>query len=67
MSYYKLIPAIPQNNDSNPTTHWVNTDVDEDLNYNIMRLQLMYDIEDVEVIEIGIGEFDGRRGHKKKL
>jgi len=66
MSYYKLIPAIPQNNDSEPTTHWVDTTIDE-LNYSIMRLQLMYDVEDIKVVEIGIGEFDGRRRHKKKV
>jgi|TARA_B100000497_G_C7310562_1_gene209106 hypothetical protein len=67
MAYYKLIPDIPSNKQSEPATHWIDTSKDGDLNYNIMRNQLMYDIEDVEVIEIDFGEFEGRRGHKKKL
>jgi len=67
MAFYKLIPSIPNNKDSEPSAHWINTEVDGDLNYNILRNQLMYDIEDVKVVEIGIEEFDGRRGHKKKL
>jgi len=54
MSYYKLTPAIPLR-----TTHWVNTNLDNDLNYNIMRLQQMYDVNQIDVKEVPYSEWGG--------
>ncbi len=67
MAYYKIIPNIPTNGSSEPPAHYIDTTKDGDINYNILRNQLMYDISDVEVKEIDFGEFEGRRTHKKKL
>ena len=66
MAYYKLTPAIPTNGYASQTTiaHWIDTDRHNDVDYNILRLQLMYNIEKVTVSEVPYSEYGG---HKPKL
>lgn len=59
MAFYRLQPRVPKASNQNANVHWVCTD-HQDLDYEILRLELMYDAE-IVVNTVKESEFGGWR------
>tara|TARA_R100001509_G_scaffold165384_1_gene146783 strand:- start:866 stop:1063 length:198 start_codon:yes stop_codon:yes gene_type:complete len=61
MAYYSLQPIIPSHNNNNkPILHYITTD-EEELGRAFYRVQLMYDVDEVKVVEITEQQWENRR------
>ena len=57
MAYYTLSPKLPN---PKPIVHYITTE-EEELGHAYYRIQLMYDVDEVKIVEITEQQYEDRK------